>query len=85
MVLKDLGPCLQQGMQFPINLISPYLQNDGLQKNNKLVFEEPARAITPVYEGSWHDKQEVIINNALELTMAVSLPLDVTVWMSVVH
>ena len=36
------------------------------------------RAITSLYEGEWRDKQEVVIEDALELTMAVS-PAP-TVW-----
>ena len=49
------------------------LPNDGSQKNNKLAFEESVRAVTSLYEGLWHGKQEVIVEDALELTMAVSL------------
>ena len=71
-VPKDLGPCLQRGAQFPIDRTSPYVPNDGSQKNNKLAFEESVRAITSLYEGLWHGKQEVVVEDALELTMAVS-------------
>ena len=71
-VPKDLGPCLQRGMEFLMNRTSSYMLNDGLQKNNKLAFEESVRAITSLYEGLWHGKQEVVVEDALELTMAVS-------------
>jgi len=30
------------------------------------------RAITSLYEGLWHGKQEVVVEDALELTMGVS-------------
>jgi len=51
---------------------SRYMPNDSLQKNNKLAFEESVRAITSLYEGLWSGKQEVVVDDALELTMAVS-------------
>jgi len=51
---------------------SSYVSNDGSQKNNKLAFEESVRAITSLYEGAWRGKQEVVVEDALELTMAVS-------------
>jgi len=44
----------------------------GSQKNNKLAFEESVRAIASLYEGDWCDKQEVVVDNVLDLTMAVS-------------
>jgi len=46
--------------------------NDGLQKNNKLAFEESLRTITSLYEGGWRDKQEVVVDDALHLTLTVS-------------
>ena len=55
-----------------MNRTSPYVLNDGSQKNNKLAFEESVRAITSLYEGLWHGKQEVVVEDALELTMGVS-------------
>ena len=42
------------------------------QKNNKLSFEESVRAITSLYEGGWSGKQEIALDNTLDLTMAVS-------------
>ena len=48
------------------------MSNDGSQKNNKLAFEESVRAITSLYKGSWHDKQEIVTDDVLHLTMAVS-------------
>ena len=48
--------------------------NDDSQKNNRLAFEESVRSITSLYEGEWRDKQEVVVENSLELTMAVSPP-----------
>ena len=45
---------------------------DDLQKNNKLTFEESVRAITSLYDGGWRDKQEVIVDDVLSLTMSVS-------------
>ena len=48
------------------------VSTDGSQKNNKLAFEESVRAITSLYEGDWRDKREVVAENALDLTMAVS-------------
>ena len=48
------------------------MSNDGSQKNNKLAFEESVRAIALLYEGQWRGKQEVVIDDALGLTMAAS-------------
>ena len=48
------------------------MTNGDSQKNNKLAFEESVRAVTSLYEGRWRDKQEIVFNNALDLTMAVS-------------
>ena len=48
------------------------MSTDGLQKNNKLAFEESVRAITSLYEGGWRGKQEVVYDDALSLTMGVS-------------
>jgi len=46
--------------------------SDGPQKNNKLAFEESVRALTSLYEGGWRDKHEVVVDDALHLTLAVS-------------
>ena len=46
--------------------------NDCLQKNNKLAFEESVRAITSLYHGGWRDKQEIVVDEVLHFTMAVS-------------
>ena len=48
------------------------VSTDVLQKNNKRAFEESTRAITSLYEGSWHAKQEVVVEDTLSLTMGVS-------------
>ena len=45
---------------------------DSSQKNNKLAFEESLRVITSLYEGDWSGKQEVVVDDTLSLTMAVS-------------
>jgi len=52
--------------------------NDGSQKNNKLAFEESMRALTSLYEGGWCDKQEVVVEDALHITLTVSS----TIWLS---
>jgi len=52
--------------------------NNGSQKNNKLAFEESMRALTSLYEGGWCDKQEVVVDDALHLTLTVSS----TIWLS---
>ena len=49
------------------------MPNDGPQKNNKLAFEESVRTITSLYEGDWCDKQEVVVDDTLHLTLTVSL------------
>ena len=48
------------------------MPNDGPQKNNKLAFEESVRTITSLYEGDWCDKQEVVVDDTLHLTLTVS-------------
>lgn len=48
------------------------MSTDVSQKNNKRAFEESMRAITSLYEGSWHAKQEVVVDDTLSLTMGVS-------------
>ena len=45
------------------------------QKNNKLAFEESVRAITSLYEEEWRDEQEVIVDDAVGLSMAVSVAI----------
>ena len=45
---------------------------DSSQKNNKLAFEESLTVITSLYEGDWNGKHEVVIDDTLSLTMAVS-------------
>ena len=45
------------------------------EKNNKLAFEESVRVITSLYEGRWYGKQEIVVDDALDLTMAVSSPM----------
>ena len=42
------------------------------KRNNNLAFEESVRVITSLYEGAWHGKQEVVVDDALDLTMEVS-------------
>jgi hypothetical protein len=49
------------------------------QTNKKLAFEESVRAITQLFEGAWRGKQEIAVDNALDLTMAVSSPMWVTI------
>jgi hypothetical protein len=44
------------------------------QTNKKLAFES-VRAITQLFEGGWRGKQEIAVDNALDLTMAVSSPM----------
>ena len=50
----------------------PRVADDGSQKNNKLAFEESVRAITSLDEGSWSGKQEIVVDDAQDLTIAVS-------------
>jgi len=44
------------------------------KKNTKLAFEESIRIITSLYEGEWRDEQEVVVDDVLGLTTAVSSP-----------
>ena len=53
-------------------LTAPGPTNDGSQKNNKLAFEASVRAVTSLFEGEWLGKQEIILEDALHLTMTVS-------------
>jgi hypothetical protein len=46
--------------------------NDGSQINRKFAFEESVKAVTTLFEGGWRGKQEIAVENALDLTMAVS-------------
>ena len=48
------------------------IPSDGLQKNNKLAFEESVRALTSLYEGGWCDMQEVVVEDTLRVTLTVS-------------
>lgn len=59
--------------------ISSRAVNDESQKNNKLAFEESVRVITSLYEGEWRGKQEIALENTLELTMAVSSAMGLSV------
>ena len=59
--------------------VSSRTVNDGSQKNNKLAFKESVRVITSLHEGDWRGKQEVIVDDALCLTMVVS-PM---MWLSI--
>jgi len=52
-----------------------YVANDGSQKNNKLAFEESVRAITSLYEGRWYGEKEVVVDDTMDLTLAVSSPM----------
>ena len=58
--------------QSSMGRVSSNVTDDGSQKNNKLAFEESVRAIASLYEGGWHGKQEVVVDDALHLTLAVS-------------
>ena len=49
-----------------------HVSNDSSQKNNKLAFEESVRVVTSLYEGRWDGKQEIVADDTLDLTMAVS-------------
>ena len=51
------------------------MANDGSQKNNKLAFEESVRAITSLYEGRWYGEKEVVVDDTMDLTLAVSSPM----------
>ena len=53
--------------------------NDGSQKNNKLAFEESVRAMMLLYDGRWHGKQEVVVDDTTSLTMAVSSGMRLSV------
>ena len=46
--------------------------SDGLQKNNKLAFEESVRALTSLYGGGWCEKHEVVVDDTLRVTLTVS-------------
>jgi len=48
------------------------VSNDYPQKNNKLAFKEAVRAITSLYEEEWRGKQDIVVDDVLGLTMAVS-------------
>ena len=50
------------------------VSNDWPQKNNRLALEESVRTITSLFEEEWCDKQEVVVEDTLSLTMAVSPP-----------
>jgi len=52
--------------------------SDGPQKNNKLAFEESVRALTSLYEGGWCDRQEVIVDDILRVTLTVGS----AIWLS---
>ena len=54
------------------HLTAPGLTNNGSQKNNKLAFEASVRAVTSLFEGEWVGRQEIIVDDALHLTMTVS-------------
>ncbi|KAF9653322.1 cytochrome P450 [Thelephora ganbajun] len=43
------------------------------EKNNKLAFEESVRAIASLYEGRWRDKQKIVVDEALHLTLEAAL------------
>ena len=45
---------------------------DNPQRNNKLAFKESVRVITSLYEGPWHGKEEIVVEDTLSLTVAVS-------------
>ena len=64
--------CVQRGAQSSSDEISSCVVDDDSQKNNKLAFEESVRAITSLYEGDWRDRQEIVLESVLELTMGVS-------------
>ena len=54
------------------HLTAPSPTNNGSQKNNKLAFEASVRAVTSLFEGEWLGRQEIIVHDALHLTMTVS-------------
>ena len=51
------------------------MSNDWPQKNNRFALEESVRTITSLFEEEWRDKQEVVVDDALSLTMTVSPPI----------
>jgi hypothetical protein len=69
---EDRRSCLQRGEWLPSDRAPSRLVNDDPQTNRKLAFDESVRAVTTLYEGEWRDKQDIVAENALDLTMAVS-------------
>ena len=45
---------------------------NSLQKNNRLAFEASVKAVTSLFQGEWRGKKEIMVDNAMHLTMAVS-------------
>lgn len=62
--------------------MSSRVSNDGLQKNNKLAFEESVRVVTSLCDGKWDGKQEIVVDDALDLTMAASSVMRLSLWRS---
>jgi len=52
--------------------VSSDVPNDGSQKNNKLAFEESVSVMVSLYEGRWLGKREIVVDDTLHLTLAVS-------------
>ena len=71
---EDHSPRIHRGASLLTDRLSSRVSNDFPKKNTKLAFEESVRAITSLYEGVWHDEQEVLVENVLGLTMEVSFP-----------
>jgi hypothetical protein len=56
----------------------------GSKRNNNLAFEESVRVITSLYEGAWRGKQEVVVDDALDLTMEVSSAVRLAIGMRLI-
>ena len=68
---KIAAPAFNEVRDFLRQSSIPRVTNNGLQRNRKLAFEESVRSITSLYEGEWRGKQEIIVDDATHLTLAV--------------